>query len=121
MKTFKIVDFWVSVLLILSFAIISIPACIGRGLLNETLLTGYFVVGGWQVISMIVHVITGYYTQKWGARFIYSWISLIAIITMPGGSFWVLIFAAPFMAIYYTWLCYEETFIKMKRPMELLK
>jgi hypothetical protein len=32
-----------------------------------------------------------------------------------------LLFAAPFMAIYYTWLCYDEVYVKMQRPLAALK
>lgn len=122
MENFKTIDFWVNVLLIACFILLKIPACIKEGgLLNNQLLEGYFIVGSWQVISMIIHVVNSSFIKKWGARFVYSWISLLAIITIPVGSFWVLVFTAPFMAIYYTCICYQETYVKMKRPMDLLK
>lgn len=122
MKRFKIIDFWISSILIAGFAVVSIPACIKEeGLLNSTLITGYFVVGGWQCISMIIHVAGGWFTKKWGARYFYNWITLVSVVTMPAGSVWILILTAPFMAIYYAHMCYKETFVKMKRPMELLK
>jgi hypothetical protein len=78
------------------------------------------VVGGWQVISMIVHAFTGYFTKIWGRRFIYHWGVVIMLGLFPF-TMWVLVYIAPLMAIYYAWLCYEETFVLLKRPMELLK
>lgn len=119
MKKFKELDFGISTGLIGLFAIASIVD--RSGFLNTNLLLGYFVVGGWQLISMIIHTSKGYFTKRWGRRFYYQWISLIAVVTIPAGSIWVLYYLAPFMALYYAYICYNETFVKMKRPMELLK
>lgn len=113
MKTFKLIDFWVSVGLIIAFTVLALVRQ------DDSFLTGYFVVGGWQVISMLTHVFTG--TFMGGARSIYHWITLICIFTMPLGSIWILWFTAPFMAVYYTWLCYREVYIKMQRPLAILK
>lgn len=115
MKTFKLVDFWVSAGLILVFAVLSVFKH------DETFMVGYFVVGTWQVISMLVHVFTKTFTHRPGARYAYNWITLISVVTMPLGSFWILLFTAPFMAVYYTWICYREVFVKMQRPLSVLK
>ena len=122
MKKFKKIDFYISVVLIVDFAIAGIFFDHST-FLNDTLVCGYFAVGAWQVTSMIVHAVNKYFTQKTGARCIYHWISFIAVIAMPTGLPWlgILYYAAPFMAVYYTYLCYKETFIKMRRPMDLLK
>jgi hypothetical protein len=120
MKTFKIIDVWLSIGLIISITVlIMIDSEIG--FMENTLLTGYFVVGGWHVISMLVHAFNHCFTYKNGARYIYHWITLISLATMPLGSFWILGITAPFMAVFYTWLCYRETYIKMKRPLDILK
>ena len=87
----------------------------------EFTIYGYFIVGGWQVISMLVHAIMGWFTAGWGTRTIYNWITLVSVMTMPLGSFWILLFTAPFMAIFYTWLCWHEVHVKMRRPLALLK
>ena len=116
MKKFKTIDYWISIVLIAGFAIAII---IQQDF--EVTLTGYFVVGGWQVISMIIHGLNGWFTGRKGARYIYHWITLISIVTMPAGSIWILAFTAPFMAVFYTWLCWREVHIKMRRPMSLLK
>ena len=121
-KKFKLIDCWVSAALITIFIVLSLSACIKtEALLNDTVLAGYFVVGSWQAVSMIVHTIKQSFTRKGSARLIYHITTLISIITIPAGSFWVLLFAAPFMAIYYTYLCFDETYNKMKRPLAPLK
>ncbi len=119
MKTFKIIDVWISIGLIISFTTLIIYDAEGFDVMNNLIITSYFVVGGWQVISMLVHAITGTFT--YGARYVYHWITLISVVTMPAGSIWILWLTAPFMAVFYTWLCYRETYIKMRRPLDLLK
>jgi hypothetical protein len=114
-KRFKIIDFWISCLLITGFTI----ASVFNG--DYTFLIGYIVVGSWQVISMIVHLATGTFIYKKGSRYVYNWITLISLITMPVGSIFILFFTAPFMALYYTYLCYNEIYVKMQRPLALLK
>ncbi|MFT3683121.1 MAG: hypothetical protein QM791_22870 [Ferruginibacter sp.] len=116
MKKFKIIDYRVSIFLM--------AACIVTVLVKKDfdfIISAYFIVGGWQVISMIVHAAAGWFTKTWSSRFIYHWITLISIITIPLGSVWILVFTAPAMAIFYTWLCWNEVNVKMKRPLALLK
>jgi hypothetical protein len=115
MKKFKTIDMWISIGLITGFAIASL---INR---DYTFIVGYFVVGLWQVISMVIHAIDKCFTDKWGARYWYHWITFIAVITMPIGSFWILLFTAPFMAVYYTGLCYSEVRKMNQRPLSILK
>ena len=82
---------------------------------------GYYIVGGWQVISMLMHAMNKWFTAKDSVRYSYHWITLISIITMPFGSFLILFFTAPFMALFYTGLCIVEFTRIKKRPMSLLK
>jgi hypothetical protein len=115
MQRFKLIDFWISTLLIAGFATASI---INR---DATLLLGYIVVGSWQIISMIVHAANNSFVNKGGERYVYHWIAFIAVVTLPFGSYFILLFIAPVMACFYTRICYIEVFIKMKRPLALLK
>jgi hypothetical protein len=115
MKKFKKIDTWISIILITGFAIATI---INR---DNTFLLGYFIVGGWQVCSMLVHVYNKSFTKKKGTRYIYHWITLISLLTMPIGSFWILLFTAPFMAVFYTCLCFDEVRKMNQRPLALLK
>ncbi len=115
MRKFKKIDVWISIILIAGFAIATIIN------LDNTFILGYFVIGGWQVISMLVHAYNKCFTQKKGARYVYHWITLISVLTMPVGSFLILLFTAPLMALYYTWLCFEEVRKMNMRPLALLK
>ena len=115
MKKFKKIDTWISIVLITAFAIATI---LNR---NFTFIIGYFVVGGWQVISMLVHVYYHIFTQKKGTRYVYHWITLISLLSMPIGGYFILLFSAPFMAIFYTWLCFDEVRKMHQRPLALLK
>ncbi|MBS1510161.1 MAG: hypothetical protein JST86_04925 [Bacteroidetes bacterium] len=121
MKTFKIIDCWVSVVLITFFTTMALIN--GTAFtINNQVFYGYFAVGGWQVISMIVHAVNGWFTnRRTGARYIYHWIVVIALVTFPAGSFFILLFTAPFMAVGYTALCCRETWYIMHRPLSLLK
>lgn len=115
MKQFKTIDLFISIALISGFTIYWLIKS------GDSFLTGYCVTGCWQAISMLVHAVNRCFTYRTGSRYTYHWISLVSIITMPLGSIWILLFAAPFMAIYYTYLCYHEVYVKMQRPLSVLK
>ncbi len=115
MKKFKKIDVWISIILITGFAIATI---INR---DYTFLLGYFIVGGWQVISMLVHIYYRRTLELSKARSAYHWITLASLITIPVGSFWILLFTAPFMAVFYTCLCFDEVRKMNQRPLALLK
>jgi hypothetical protein len=113
MKKFKIIDFWVSVSLIIGSIIY------GFLVKNETIIISYFIVGGWQVVSILIHFFTKYKANS--SRKIYQLLAL-AIGLLPIAHFidekieliilFVLLFVTPAMAIYYTSLCGFEVFHK---------
>ena len=115
MKKFKQIDLLVNIILVTGFT--------GYTLIkwDDSLFLAYFVVGGWQVISMIVHIAGKWFTKRGGPRYAYNWVTGIALLTFPLGSFWLLLFIAPLMAVYYTWQCYDELVVKMRRPLANLK
>jgi membrane-bound metal-dependent hydrolase YbcI (DUF457 family) len=121
MKKFKIVDFWINIALLIISIIIPI-------LWHHSGISGYFIVGAWQLISTFVHILSPTFTIG-KARKIYHIMLIIVtssiLIALPFGAIisvlYSLLFVAPFMAIYYTVLCSEETFTKMKRPLDQLK
>ena len=115
MKKFKTTDLMINVVLIIGCIIYTLIK------FGDSLFISYFIVGGWQVISMIVHIVKKWFTDKGGARYVYNWITLVSLITFPIGSFWILLFTAPFMAVYYTYQCYDEVYVKMQRPLAQLK
>ena len=115
MRIFKITDICVSLALLLLF---SVRFCTEDRL--NWLFESYFIMGGWQSISMLIHAINSWHTRKWGTRYLYHWIAFISVITFPIGSCWILAFTAPFMAIFYTGLCIVEVRNYEIRPSALL-
>jgi len=109
-------DFWFSILL---FIILTIWFLINPSL--DNIIEAYFILGGWQVISMIIHEWNKWFISWKSTRRIYHWISLVSLIAMPFGFAWVLVVTAPFMAAYYIFLCGKEVYVKMQRPLALLK
>jgi hypothetical protein len=75
----------------------------------------FLIVGGWHVISMLVHNIW-LPPKKETVRNSYHWISFFYLVSLPMGSFWIIGGLAPFMAIFYTCLCIIESFSITFRP-----
>ena len=123
MNQFKIIDFWISVGLIFSFSIIVFLEEKKISFDLDSLLLGYFVIGTWQIISLITHLVYKNKILISSVRKIYSLITLICLITMPMGflMFAILFYLAPFMAIFYTCICGIELISKAKRPLYQLK
>ncbi len=124
MKKFKKTDCFISSLLIAGFTVMSFVN------MDCTFIIGYFVVGGWQVLSMIVHAAFGWFTNGYSYRSIYQYLVLGIIVMALLGLIikpflfilaFPLLFAAPVMAIYYTWICYYELNTIMKRPLSYVK
>lgn len=116
MKTFKLLDSWISTGLIISCSIIVfLEQSLGY------LISCYFIVGGWQVISMITHALNGWFTHRQGTRYVYHWVSLICLVTIPMGFAYPMIFLAPIMGVFYTYLCFDEVYNQLKRPLAVLK
>lgn len=124
MKKFKLIDTWVSISLILVGTVVSLVK------LDNSFMMVYCIVGGWQMISMFVHAIKGWFTHLKTARYNYhalvtilAALSLVGLLITPVLYFVMiaLLFAAPVMAVFYTWLCYEEVYVKMQRPLAALK
>lgn len=124
MKTFKLLDYWISIILIITSLI--------YGLLAKDFhfIYGYFVVGGWQIISILIHAWNRWFTNKQTGRYVYHCIVAIVIGAALIGLLipllllavlYLLLFTAPFMALFYTWLCYREVYVKMQRPLAMLK
>jgi hypothetical protein len=116
MKTYKWIDAYISACLIVFFLVQFIVA----GSLEQVIIA-YFITGAWQTISMIIHAVNKWFTRKWGPRHTYHWITVASWVSLPIGSYWILLFTAPFMAVFYTVLCFHECFTKMSRPISVLK
>ena len=124
MKAFKIFDTWFSVCLIAGCIIMTMVAAS-----SEMFFLSYFIVGGWQVISAVVHLLKKWFPISAG-RQNYCWLlAVIALWTLLGLLInalfiplcLILTFIAPFMALYYTRLCYNETYVGMQRPLAQLR
>lgn len=104
MKLFKQFEFYSSVLLIAAF-FISWLITLDGGLL----FTAYFVVGALHVVGMITHAFGHWFTNTNSLRLYYHWLVVILLLLTPLGiGLWILLYAAPFMAIAYTWICWKE-------------
>ncbi|MFT3908910.1 MAG: hypothetical protein QM737_05750 [Ferruginibacter sp.] len=116
MKRFKVFDVWMSISL---FVILLVWSLVMQEL--GYIILSYLIIGSWQIISMMVHAYNDWFTEKKSKRRIYHWIAGLSVVTIPIGSYLLLTFISPFMAAYYTWLCYDEVYVKMQRPLALLK
>lgn len=110
MKTFKQIDVWIQMLMILVFTILSLIRQ------DATFIIGYFTVGGWQVISMVAHEVGGSFTNAGSRRYYYHRLTLFTVLFMLLSMwltpllliFGILLFAAPVLALYYLYICYKE-------------
>ena|SRR6476620_9170460 len=116
MKTFKLFDVWLGILL---FTTLLIYCLINPS--HGNIIIACFIMGGWQVGSMIVHELNRWFTPPTGERRIYHWTSLLGILMALFGFASVLLFSFPLMTLFYIRLCYHEIHIKMRRPLDLLK
>jgi hypothetical protein len=124
MKEFKRIDFCISIALI-SAAILCLPI---KPVV--AFMIGYFGLGTWHVISIVIHFFNKWFCEKGSARDNYHLLIFIILLLALVGMLlteilwvvaFVLLFAAPLMAVFYTNLCYNEVYIKMKRPLDQLK
>ncbi|WP_462220035.1 hypothetical protein [Ferruginibacter sp.] len=124
MRKFKKIDFEINVILII---LCTVFAFCKQG---ASFFIGYFIVGMWQILSLLIHYYKNWFCEKGTKRRNYqSLIITLLIITAVGFIIYpiiiivafILLFAAPVMAVYYTWICYDETYIKMQRPLSVLK
>ncbi len=124
MKKFKQIDFWTSVTLISFF--------FSYGFIkqDDSAFIGYFVVGGWQIISMLLHLFKKRFTHAGSKRSVYHWFVFCFSFLMITGllindfviiTLIILSLVTPVMAIYYTMICYDEVYVKMKRPLAQLR
>lgn len=116
MRYFKLFDFRLSILL---FITLSIWLLINPSL--DNIIEAYFIIGGWQLISMLIHEWNKWFISRNSTRRIYHLVSLACLIAIPFGFAWVLVFISPLMAGYYIFICGKELYVKMQRPLALLK
>lgn len=122
MKLLKQTDLAISIVLITGFSAWYIY---DQGIL----FTAYFITGSWQVLSMIVHEVKGWFTGRGSGRRIYHWISgiiillgvLAPLISVFFFIYLIMLFAAPVMAVIYSLICYNELKSLKDRPLTKFK
>lgn len=121
MRAFKLIDIIISIVLITGSLVI-----LAFNSFDETMvLNSYFIIGGWQVISMIVHQVDRRFAGKKSFRLGYH-IFVLALLIYFGlllgfmlpsdgavsplalNSFLFLAVISPVLAIIYTGLCIKE-------------
>lgn len=115
MKSFKTFDFIIQAILITAALLWHLSGN-RRMFDDDSFFTSYFLVGGWQVLSVIIHF---FYAAPYSKRprKIYlvalAAVILIALFSLPfDGILQVLLgllFVSPVMALYYLWVCIWET------------
>jgi hypothetical protein len=115
MRLWQRVDLAVQALLLLGFTVVVLAY---NSL--EALVTGYFVVGGWQLLGMVVQQVHGRLVRRWNFRWWYHLVVLGALMLAVSctvldsmlpvlfAMVFILLFAAPVMALVYFSLCVHE-------------
>jgi len=121
MKIFKSVDVVIQVVTIVLGILI--------GILNPNYaLYPYFIVGGWQLLSCLIH---GFFQEHFypvkGRRFylislavVFIW-AIISIAGQVAFFLYFLLFCSPLMAIWYCFICYKELKLYEQREWIQLK
>ncbi len=118
MKKFKKIDCIVQAVLLLAAIVWNLAGFAqGHFLGNEPFIIPYFAIGGWQLMSVVVHAIKPMYNKKIPRRiYLFVLLAVVAgsIVSYLQGDavlqfFYVLLFVAPAMAIYYCIVCIAET------------
>ncbi|MBI1342325.1 MAG: hypothetical protein GC171_05235 [Terrimonas sp.] len=129
MKKLKLADMLIGTLLIL---ICTIMGLVKRN--GQYIFTAYFIVGGWQLISMIAHLFLKKKYIRIPSRKTYEVILLILLATgllcfglayLDIPIFWyylyLMLFLPPLLAIFYHFICYKEYQLLAKKELIHLK
>lgn len=104
MKLFKQIEFYSSVALITGFFITWLVTKD-----NGFLLPAYFTVGALQLVGMLIHAFNKWFTSRSSMRLYYHWLITILIMLVPFGfGLFILLYAAPALAVAYTVICKLE-------------
>lgn len=107
MRHLKLIDFWIQVILI--------AGCLFYALISPNfILTAYFLVGGWQFTSYLIHEFSkdNYYAsskRKYYGRVLLA-VFILGVLAIPVWPFYGmgLLIVYPFLAIWYATICYTE-------------
>jgi hypothetical protein len=86
----------------------------------EWLFLSYVVVGSVQLLSMLIHLWKGWFSNHM-FRVGYYWFLLVLIaFCFTGFGIWFLLYASPLMAAFYVYICYREwKILKLKELVHL--
>ncbi len=121
MKTYKLIDFITGTVLVIFFTV--------AGILynDDRFIYGYFITGGWQLISMFIHLALRDHYIRTSGRKIYEkilfWLLITGILTIPLFILYLylLLFISPFLAVYYQLMSYDEYKLMARRAFIHLK
>ena len=123
MKTHKRIDLTVQAILLVVFAIL---LTVNQ---TATLLPTYLeVVGGWQILSLVIHFINRWHPLRGSRRHNFQLVLLALILVMClmpffqilGTLFYHVLIVILLLPLYYLWVCFMEVFYYTKRPLELI-
>ncbi len=104
MKLFKQIEFYSSVAFI---SVFFITWLITKD--NGLLLPAYFTVGALQLVGMLIHAINKWFTNRNSMRLYYHWLIAVLLMLAPFGfGLFILLYAAPVLAVVYTIICKLE-------------
>lgn len=125
MKKFKEIDIAINIVL---FAATIFMLLFGS--IEIAFVLGYFGVGAWQIISMLVHIASKDNLHLSSRRDLYH-LLVLCIAVLAAMSFALeplmvilvipMFFAGPIMAISYFRMCYKETYYYNVRPLAVIK
>lgn len=112
LKDFKTLDLTIQAVLILAALIVDL---IWQH--SGSIIVSYLVVGGWQIMSMVVHWVEHYDLRRWSHRTVHTAsmvaLVLLAILGIMHSQLIILLLmgllvGAPLLAIWYFLLCFLE-------------
>jgi hypothetical protein len=87
----------------------------------ELLFLSYFIVGGIQLLSMLYHLFKGWFSNHILRLLYYILLLVIGMLCFGGIGFFILLYASPFLAAFYVFICYREWKILKLRELVHLK
>ncbi len=121
MKSFKKID------LLLQVAIISFSVLIVLFNTSQNIFLAYFLTGGYQLLSSLIHLFNGraYYPVK-GRKYYWGTLMVIAFLTAIFFAYFLfvglaLLWVSPILAIWYLIICYRENRLLAYKEMVHLK
>ena len=114
MKAFARLDVVLQVILIVSGLAIGLGV-MANSIQGDYMFAPYFMVGGWQILSVFVHLVgEGFKFNNYRKAYLITLllVFVILICSLPGGGIIYtligLLFFSPLMAFFYLYICYRE-------------